>query len=76
MIYLKYNMKNKTYFYISTLIFLIVGIVHLLKIVFGFKIWIGGFSFPIWLSWVEVVVAFYLAFVGFKLGIKSDSISK
>lgn len=67
-------MKKKNYFYITSLIFLIVGLVHLFKIIVGFEIQISDMSFPLWLSWVEVVVAFYLAFGGFRLGIKSDNI--
>ncbi len=63
-------MKKKSYFYTASIIFLIVGTVHLLKILINFEIQIAGISYPVWLSWIEMIIAFYLASVGFRLGKK------
>ncbi len=63
-------MKNKTYFYVSSIIFFIVGLVHFLKILTVFEIQIAGKVYPLWLSWAEMIIALYLAFLGFKLGKK------
>ena len=63
-------MKKKNYFYITSVIFLIVALVHLFKILTIFEIQIAGMSYPVWLSWVEMIIALYLSFVGFRLGRK------
>lgn len=63
-------MKKKTYFYIASIIFLIVGVVHFLKIFIGFEIQIFGISYPLWLSWVEMIISLCLSCVGFRLGNK------
>ena len=60
-------MQKKTYLYISSGIFLIVSLIHLAKILTGFEIRIFGISYPILFSWVEMIIGFYLAFIGFRL---------
>ncbi len=62
----------KAYLYITSIIFLIVGTIHFLKIVIGFEIQIAGQIYPFWLSLIEMIIAIYLAFVGFKLGKNKD----
>jgi hypothetical protein len=65
-------MQKKIYFYISSGIFFIVGLIHFLKILIGFEIQIFGTPYPILLSWFEMIVAFYLSFIGFKFGKKNE----
>lgn len=59
-------MNSKTYSLISGIIFLIVGIVHLLRVLNDWPLSISDFSVPMWASWVGVVVAGYLAYSGLK----------
>jgi hypothetical protein len=59
-------MNSKTYSLISGIIFLIVGIVHLLRVLNDWPLSISDFSVPMWASWVGVVVAGYLAYYGLK----------
>ncbi|MFA6273803.1 MAG: hypothetical protein WC662_01455 [Candidatus Paceibacterota bacterium] len=63
-------MKNKTYFYITAIIFLIGALFHLLKILIGFEMQIVGKPYPLLFSWIEMIIAFSLSFVGFRLGKK------
>lgn len=63
-------MNKKIYFYIVSIIFLIVALVHFLKIFVGFEISIFGSPYPLWLSWTEVLIGIYLAIIGFRLGNK------
>jgi uncharacterized protein involved in cysteine biosynthesis len=49
---------------IATL-FLVVAIMHLLRIIFGWQVEIGGLSIPFWVSWLGVLVASTLAYLGF-----------
>jgi hypothetical protein len=59
-------MNQKTYMTVTAALFLIVGIVHLLRIIFGWRVEIGGFSIPFWVSWLGVFVAGALAYFGFR----------
>ncbi len=63
-------MKNKTFYLTTTAIFSAIAILHLLRIFYGWHAVIGGWIVPMWLSWVAIVVAGYLVYIGFKLGKK------
>jgi hypothetical protein len=43
----------------------------LARIVFGWSAVIGGWSVPMWLSWVGIIVAGALAYFGFSLAAQS-----
>ena len=58
-------MNRKTYMTVSATLFLIVAIMHLLRIIFGWSVEIGGLSIPFWVSWLGVLVAGALAYFGF-----------
>lgn len=60
-------MQEKKYLLVTAVIFLIIAVLHLLRLVLGWQALIGGWQVPVWLSWVAVVVAGYLAYLGFKL---------
>jgi hypothetical protein len=38
---------------------------HLLRIIFGWQVEIGGLSIPFWVSWLALPVAGALAYFGF-----------
>lgn len=63
-------MNKHNYFLTAALIFGIIGIVHALRLWFGWEGIIGGWMVPVWVSWVAVVVAFFLAWQGFSLSQK------
>jgi hypothetical protein len=48
-------------------VFLIVAVLHLLRIIFGWPARIGGLDIPLWASWLALVVAGALAYFGFRL---------
>jgi len=52
---------------VTAALFLIVAIAHLLRIILGWQIEIGGLSIPFWLSWLAVLVAGAFAYFGFAL---------
>ncbi|OGI95744.1 hypothetical protein A2917_00280 [Candidatus Nomurabacteria bacterium RIFCSPLOWO2_01_FULL_42_17] len=58
--------KNK-FVYVVSVIFLIIGILHILRLLNGWEAQIGSFVIPMWISFVAVVVAFYLSFQGFRM---------
>jgi hypothetical protein len=50
---------------VTATLFLIVAIMHLLRIILGWSVEIGSLSIPFWVSWLGVVVAGALAYLGF-----------
>ena len=58
-------MNRKTYMTVTATLFLVVAIMHLLQIIFGWQVEIGGLSIPFWVSWLGVLVAGALAYLGF-----------
>ena len=47
---------------VAALIFLVVGILHLLRVVLKIKVVIGTFVVPLWLSVIAVPISALLAF--------------
>ena len=60
-------MSQKSYYLTTGAVFLVIAILHLLRIVNGWPANISGFVVPMWLSWVAVLFAGYLAYHGLKI---------
>lgn len=60
-------MNQKTFCLISGIIFLIVAVVHALRLVYGWQVIIGDWAMPTSISIIGLVVAGYLAFAAFRL---------
>jgi len=60
-------MKQKTYFIIAAIIFLIVAILHLLRAISGLPLIFGVWELPLWLSWIAFIIAGFMSYVGFTL---------
>lgn len=60
-------MPQKIYLVVSGLIFDLVFLLHLLRIIFGWHADIGEFEVPMWISWVSLAVAGYLALSAYRL---------
>ncbi len=56
---------QKTYSFVTAIIFLVIAVLHLLRLILGWHAEIGGWTMPFWLSWAALVVAGYLAYTGF-----------
>jgi len=59
-------MSQRAYALVTGVIFLVIGILHLLRIIFGWQAEIAGGAVPMWASWVALVVAGYLSYEGFR----------
>ena len=59
------RLSRKTYMTVTATLFLVVAIMHLLRIIFGWQVEIGGLSIPFWVSWLALPVAGALAYFGF-----------
>lgn len=60
-------MKAKTFTKVSGVIFLIIAILHLLRLVLKWEAAIGGWSVPMWFSIVALFFAGYLGYQGLRL---------
>jgi hypothetical protein len=52
-------------------VFLLITLLHALRLMFDWEAVLDGRALPMWMSWVAVVVAGYLAFQGFRLSHRS-----
>ena len=60
-------MNQKTFCTVSGSIFGVIAVMHLARIIRGWPAHIGTFEVPMWLSWVAMAVAGYLALSAFRL---------
>ncbi len=64
-------MTQKTFSLIAGLIFLVIALMHVLRLAFEWQATLAGRAMPMWVSWVAILVAGYLAYEGFRLGTRS-----
>jgi len=65
-------MSRKAYFAVTGSIFLVIAILHLFRIIFGWSPVVEGWAVPVWLSWVALVVAGWLGYEGLRFAGKAD----
>jgi hypothetical protein len=65
-------MSRRAYLLATAIVFSLVALLHLVRIVFGWDAVIGGWSVPMWLSWIALVVTGALAYFGFSLADRSS----
>ena len=60
-------MSQRTFLKSAGAIFALVGVLHLLRLLFGWEAVIGGWDVPQWVSGLAAVIAGYLGYTAFKL---------
>jgi uncharacterized membrane protein len=60
-------MGHKIFALISGVIFLLIAILHVLRVAYAWDAVIGGWEVPKWISWVAIVVGVYLGYEGLRL---------
>jgi hypothetical protein len=63
---------QKTFSAVAGTIFALVALGHLLRIFMGWALLIGGWSVPMWLSWIGVVAAGVLSYFGLSLASRTS----
>ena len=58
-------MTQRTFNTLAGTIFLLVAVLHALRLFFRWPASIGGWIVPMWVSWVGVVVTVFLAYSAF-----------
>ncbi len=61
------RMNRSFYLIASGLIFLLVGVGHGLRLLYGWEAVIGGWSVPVWVSWLAVLLGFLMALTAFRM---------
>lgn len=60
-------MNQKTFSLIASVIFLLIGLLHALRLALGWDAVVNTWAVPMWVSWVALVITLYLASEGFRL---------
>jgi len=64
-------MSHITFSLVAGLIFLLIAVMHVLRLALKSEVVLNGWSVPMWVSWLALVIAGFLAFERLKLGGRS-----
>jgi hypothetical protein len=64
------SVTQKKFFLLIGIITGLVALVHLLRLVFGISLEIGGWQAPYWMSWIATIVAACISYTSFRFGNK------
>ena len=62
------KMTPRIFFLITATLFSLIALLHALRLLRGWQVTVGDIVVPLWVSWVGLIMAGYLAYEGFKLG--------
>jgi hypothetical protein len=57
----------KSYLTIASVLFLLIALMHALRLLFGWSVDVGPWAIPKWLSWIALIVTLFLGIWGFRL---------
>ncbi len=60
-------MSERSYLIISGSIFALIGVLHLLRVIFGWSASVGTLMAPFWMSLIILVIAAFLSVWAFRL---------
>jgi len=60
-------MRQKTFTRMAGVVFVVVAVLHLLRILLGWEAVVGGWHVPLWFSWLALAFAGFLGYAAFKL---------
>jgi hypothetical protein len=60
-------MTHQTFSLNTAVIFLLIALLHAIRLLRGWQVTIEGAVVPIWISWMALAIASYLAYEGFRL---------
>jgi hypothetical protein len=63
-------MRQKTFSLVVGLIFLLIAVMHVLRLALKWQAVLNGWSVPMWVSAIAIVITAYLAFEGLNLGMR------
>jgi hypothetical protein len=60
-------MTPRIFSLIAAAVFLLIALGHALRLLFGCHVTVENVVVPIWISWIGLAIAAYLAYQGFRL---------
>lgn len=63
--------SERTLLYGVSVVFLVVALLHLSRLAFGWGLALGSFDVPEWVSWVGVLIPLYLSYSSFHFAKRS-----
>jgi hypothetical protein len=64
-------MTIRTFCTLAAAIFAVIALLQLIRIVMGWSVTLNGVDVPFWASWIAVIVAATLSFIGFRAATRS-----
>ena len=64
-------MSQKAFSLVAGLIFFLIAVIHALRLALRWEAVVNGWSVPMWISTVALLIAAYLAFEGLMFGRRS-----
>ena len=61
------TMTQRTFSLITAVLFFLIALLHAVRLLRGWQVTVAGAVVPIWLSWIGLAIAAYLAYQGFRL---------
>jgi hypothetical protein len=59
-------MSQKTFSLITATVFSLIALLHAVRLLRGWQVTIEGAVVPIWISWIGLAIAAFLAYEGFR----------
>ncbi len=60
-------MTQRTFSLVTAVLFVLIALLHAVRLLRGWQVTIEGAVVPIWISWMGLAIAAYLAYEGFRL---------
>ncbi len=60
-------MTPRVFSLITATLFSLIALLHVLRLLRGWQVTIGDVEVPVWLSWIGLAIAGYLAYQGVKI---------
>lgn len=63
-------MTQRTFCLMTAVLFSLIALLHAVRLLRGWQVTINGAVVPIWISWIGLAIAAYLAYEGLRLARK------
>jgi hypothetical protein len=60
-------MTQRTFSLIAAGVFSLIALGHAIRLLFGWHVTVENMVVPVWISWIGLAIAGYLAYQGFRL---------
>ena len=60
-------MTQRTFSLVTAMLFLLIALLHAVRLLRGWQITIEGAVVPLWVSWIGLAITAYFAWQGFRL---------